>query len=50
MYKTYHDELTGLYNRIYLAEILYEYEEKNVLPFSIILADMNGLKITNDIL
>ncbi|MDF2949685.1 MAG: exported protein of unknown function, partial [Sedimentibacter sp.] len=48
MFKTYHDELTGLYNRMYMVEILEQLEQKNSLPFSIIVADLNGLKITND--
>ena len=48
MYKTYHDELTGLYNRVYMAEILKQLEAENHLPCSIIVADLNGLKITND--
>lgn len=48
MFKTYHDELTGLYNRAYMAEILIQLERENYLPFSIIVADLNGLKITND--
>lgn len=48
MFKTYHDELTGLYNRVYLAELLKKYEQENSLPLSIIVADLNGLKITND--
>lgn len=48
MFKTYHDELTGLYNRAYMAELLRQLEQENPLPFSIIVADLNGLKITND--
>jgi len=48
MFKTYHDELTGLYNRVYMAELLRQLEQENSLPFSIIVADLNGLKITND--
>jgi diguanylate cyclase (GGDEF)-like protein len=48
MFKTYHDELTGLYNRMYMVEILKQLEQKKSLPFSIIVADLNGLKITND--
>ncbi|CBH20535.1 exported protein of unknown function [Acetoanaerobium sticklandii] len=47
LYKTYHDELTGLYNRVYFSEILEEIQSKP-LPLSIILADLNCLKITND--
>ncbi|MBP1924780.1 diguanylate cyclase (GGDEF)-like protein [Sedimentibacter acidaminivorans] len=48
MFKTYHDELTGLYNRMYMAETLKQLKQENALPFSIIVADLNGLKITND--
>ncbi len=48
MFKTYHDELTGLYNRMYMAEILKQLKQENSLQFSIIVADLNGLKITND--
>lgn len=48
MYKTYHDELTGLYNRVYMAELLNQLEVENHMPCSIIVADLNGLKITND--
>ena len=47
LYKTYHDELTGLYNRAYFSEILEEIQSKP-LPLSIIVADLNCLKITND--
>ena len=46
--KTYHDQLTRLYNRVYMAEILPQLEQENAIPFSIIVADLNGLKITND--
>ena len=48
MFKTYHDELTGLYNRRYMVEHVKKLEEGKAIPFSIIFADLNGLKITND--
>lgn len=48
MFKTYHDDLTGLYNRAYMSELLKKFRNENHLPFSIIVADLNGLKITND--
>lgn len=48
MYKTYHDELTGLYNRLYMNVLLKKFENEDYLPFSIVVADLNGLKITND--
>jgi len=45
---SYHDSLTGLYNRRYLEEqmILLNKPEKH--PISIIVADVNGLKKIND--
>lgn len=49
-YKSYHDELTGLYNRAYYNEELIRCDNEENLPLSIILADLNGLKITNDTL
>ncbi|MDM8534186.1 diguanylate cyclase [Clostridiaceae bacterium HSG29] len=49
-YKSYHDELTGLNNRTYFNEKLDEYNKEYNLPLGIILADLNGLKITNDTL
>ncbi len=49
-YLIYHDNLTGLYNRtFYDREIpLYLTAEKH--PVSIIMGDVNGLKLTNDLL
>ncbi|MBE0450589.1 MAG: transporter substrate-binding domain-containing protein [Clostridia bacterium] len=49
-YKSYHDDLTGLYNRAYYSEQLDYFEKMKVMPLSIVLADLNGLKITNDTL
>lgn len=47
-YVTFHDTLTGLYNRsFYETEITRLYVKRN-LPFSLILADINDLKLTND--
>lgn len=45
---SYHDQLTGLYNRRYYETKIIEYEQNQVFPFSIILADINGLKLVND--
>jgi diguanylate cyclase (GGDEF)-like protein/PAS domain S-box-containing protein len=44
-----HDTLTGLYNRRYFEEIFKDLDTPENLPLSIIFADINGLKITNDI-
>jgi len=49
-YKSYHDELTGLHNRSYFNEKLEELDNKEYMPLSMVLADLNGLKITNDTL
>lgn len=43
----YYDKLTGLYNRRYFETILPEYD--SLIPTSIIIGDVNGLKITNDV-
>ncbi len=45
---SYHDKLTGLYNRAYYEEFLESLVNSNTLPFSIIIGDMNGLKLAND--
>lgn len=45
---TYKDRLTGLYNRRFFEEELERLNTKRQLPISIIIADINGLKIIND--
>ncbi len=47
---SFHDSLTGLYNRYYFDEELKRYWNKRNEPLSIIMADVNGLKIINDAL
>ena len=47
-YISYHDSLTGLYNRRYLEEELPYYDMPKNLPVSVIMGDVNGLKLTND--
>lgn len=47
-YLSYNDQLTGLYNRRFFEETLQSLDEESNLPFSIIMADINGLKLTND--
>lgn len=48
-YLFYHDSLTDLYNRRYMEEQRTEFDTKDQLPLSVILGDVNGLKLTNDI-
>ncbi|MFO7637363.1 MAG: diguanylate cyclase [Clostridia bacterium] len=45
---SYHDELTGLYNRRFYEEELKRLDTKRNLPISIIMGDANGLKLVND--
>lgn len=47
-YLSYHDKLTGVYNRAYFENVLQDLTFKQVSNFSIIMGDINGLKITND--
>jgi len=48
-YLTYHDKLTGLYNRPYFEEELKRLDREENLPLTIIFGDLNGLKLTNDV-
>ncbi len=48
-YLSHHDFLTGLYNRYYFTTILETVDKEQNLPISIIFADVNSLKLTNDI-
>ncbi len=47
-YLSFHDQLTGVYNRRYFENKIRELSEKKHLPISIIMADLNGLKLVND--
>lgn len=47
-YMSFHDQLTGLYNRYYLEEELHRHDRGREIPISVIMADVNGLKLVND--
>ena len=47
-YISYHDDLTGLYNRRYIMEALENLNHKGSLPLTIMIIDINDLKMTND--
>ena len=47
-YLSFHDSLTGLYNRRYFEEELKRLDTERQLPISIIMADIDGLKEVND--
>ena len=47
-YLSKHDQLTTLYNRRYFEEALIVFDFSKNLPISIIMGDLNGLKLIND--
>lgn len=46
---SYYDSLTGLYNRLFFEAEMKRLDTDRNLPISIILGDVNGLKLTNDV-
>lgn len=48
LYLSYCDQLTGLYNRRYFENKLKEIDIEANLPITLIMADVNGLKLVND--
>lgn len=48
-YLSYHDSLTGLYNRAFFEQELLRLDTERNLPLSIIVGDVSGLKLTNDV-
>ncbi len=47
-YLSYHDALTGLFNRAFLEEEIRRVDNSAYLPVSIIMLDFNNLKLVND--
>jgi len=47
-FQSYHDKLTGIYNRLYFEEELNRLNTRRQFPLSIIIGDVNGLKLIND--
>jgi diguanylate cyclase (GGDEF)-like protein/PAS domain S-box-containing protein len=48
IFNSFHDRLTGLYNRYYLEEEMVRLNTERQLPLAVIMADLNGLKLVND--
>lgn len=44
-----HDKLTGLYNRTYMEQYLEQIGSKRYQTWSVIIGDINGLKVVNDL-
>lgn len=45
---SYHDKLTGLFNRRYFEKMLREFDHPDYYPLAVMIGDINGLKLTND--
>lgn len=48
LYLSFHDQLTGLYNRRFFEEELLRLDNSRNLPLTIVMGDVNGLKLVND--
>ncbi|PKM76131.1 MAG: hypothetical protein CVU90_14090 [Firmicutes bacterium HGW-Firmicutes-15] len=49
-YLSFHDKMTGLYNRAFFEEEMRRMDTERNLPISLIVGDVNGLKQVNDLL
>jgi len=47
-YLSFHDTLTGLYNRAYFEEEIKRLNTERQLPLTMLMGDVNGLKVIND--
>ena len=47
-YLSYHDALTGLYNRRYMEDSIKRLDTGRNIPLTLMVIDVNGLKLTND--
>ena len=47
-YLSFHDVLTGLYNRAYFEEEIKRLDTGRQLPITVVMGDVNGLKLLND--
>jgi len=48
-YLSFRDPLTGLYNRRYASDEMQRLDKDSNLPLTIVMGDVNGLKLTNDV-
>lgn len=47
-YHSIHDQLTGLHNRLHFEEALRVVDQGRDFPVSLVVGDLNGLRLTND--
>ncbi len=48
LFLSYHDQLTGLYNRRFFEEHMNFLDNDDYIPFTVVMLDVNGLKLVND--
>ncbi len=48
LYQRYHDDLTGLYNRVWFEHEFSTFTDPSFLPVTVVIADTNGLRVVND--
>lgn len=48
VYLSYHDQMTGLHNRRYFEQALEQTDQAANLPLSVLIGDINGVKLIND--
>ena len=48
LFISYHDHLTGLFNRRYFEQYMQKIQNEGHIPVSLLMADINGLKLVND--
>ena len=48
IYLNNHDFLTGIYNRRFLEQVKSRFDREDFLPLSILIGDINGVKLVND--
>lgn len=49
-FRSFHDELTGLYNRTYFEDAMRRFDSGRFNPVTVVVCDVNGLKMINDTL
>ncbi len=47
-YLSFHDQLTGLYNRAYFEDQMSRLDVPRQFPITVVMVDINGLKLVND--